>query len=63
MIGMIDDRENTVAITKNGVPKAALMSMAQYEAMRETMTILGDSSMMAQIRHSQKDIKGEKTTG
>jgi antitoxin YefM len=57
MIRMIDDRENTVAITKNGVPKAVLMSMDQYESMRETMTILGDPSMMEQIRHSQKDIK------
>jgi len=60
MIRMIDDRENTVAITKNGVPKAVLMSMAQYEAMRETMTILGDPDMMEQIRNSQKDIKEKK---
>ena len=60
MIRMIDDRENTVAITKNGVPKAVLMSMEQYEAMRETMTILGDPDMMEQIRHSQKEIKEKK---
>lgn len=60
MIRMIDDSENTVAITKNGIPKAVLMSMDQYEAMRETMTILGDPDMMAQIRHSQKDIKEKK---
>ena len=60
MIRMIDDSENTVAMTKNGVLKAVLMSMDQYEAMRETMTILEDSSMMAQIRHFQKDIKEKK---
>ena len=60
MIRMIDDRENTVAITKNGVPKAVLMSMEQYEAMRETMIILGDPDMMEQIRNSQKDIKEKK---
>ena len=60
MIRMIDDRENTIAITKNGVPKAVLMSMEQYEAMRETMTILGDPVMMAQIRNSQNEIKEKK---
>jgi antitoxin YefM len=60
MIRMIDDSENTVAITKNGVPKAVLMSMEQYEAMRETMAILGDPDMMKQIRDSRNEIKEKK---
>ena len=60
MIRMIDESENTVAITKNGVPKAVLMSMEQYEAMRETMAILGDPVIMKQIRHSQNEIKEKK---
>ncbi len=60
MIRMIDDRENTVAITKNGIPTAVLMSMEQYEAMRETMVILGDQNIMKQIRHSQSEIKEKK---
>lgn len=60
MIRMIDDSENTVAITKNGVPKAILMSMEQYEAMRETMAILGDPDMMKQIRDSRNEIKEKK---
>jgi len=42
MIRVINDQENTIAITKNGVPRAILMSMEQYESMRETITILGD---------------------
>lgn len=60
MIRKINDRENTVAITKNGVPKAVLMSMVQYEAMRETMIILGDKDMMQQIQLSQKEITDKK---
>jgi antitoxin YefM len=60
IIRMIDDRENTVAITKNGTPKAVLMSMEQYEAMRETMIILGDQGMMKQIRQSQNERKENK---
>jgi antitoxin YefM len=60
MIRMIDDRENTIAITKNGVPRAVLMSMEQYEGMRETMTVLGDTEVMRQIRDSQQAIKDKK---
>ncbi len=60
MIRMIDDQENTIAITKNGVPRAILMSMEQYEGMRETMMVLGDTEMMRQIRDSQQAIKDRK---
>lgn len=60
MIRMIDDQENTIAITKNGVPRAILMSMEQYEGMRETMMVLGDTEMMRQIRDSQQVIKDRK---
>ncbi len=57
MIRDIDDREDTFAITKNGVPTAVLMSMKQYEAMRETMAILADRQMMDQIEKSRRDIE------
>jgi antitoxin YefM len=60
MIRMIDDQENTIAITKNGVPRAVLMSMEQYEGMRETMMVLGDMEMMRQIRDSQQAVKDRK---
>ena len=60
IIRMIDDQENTIAITRNGVPSAVLMSMEQYEAMQETMTIMGDPDLMRQIRDSRADIKEKK---
>ncbi len=60
MIRMLDTEGRTVAITRNGVPKAVLMSMDQYEAMQETMTVLGDRDMMDQIRRSLDDIRSDK---
>ena len=57
IIRMINDREDTIAITKNGIPRAVIMSMEQYQAMRETMAILGDAEMMKQIRHSRNEVK------
>ena len=60
MIRVLNDQENTIAITKNGVPAAVLMSMVQYESMRETMAILADEKMMQQIRISRDEVKTRK---
>jgi len=60
MMRNIDDTDDTIAITKNGIPKAVVMSMEQYEAMRETMTILADKDVMKQIRASIKEMQEGK---
>ena len=60
MIRVLADQEDIIAITKNGIPRAVLMSMAQYESMRETMEILGDEQMMRQIQQSRDEIKAGK---
>ena len=60
MIRTINDSEDTIAITKNGIPKAVIMSMEQYEAMRKTMAILGDKEMMEQIRRSRNEVRKKK---
>ncbi len=60
MMRNIDDTDDTIAITKNGIPKAVVMSMEQYEAMRETMTILADEDVMKQIRASIKEMQEGK---
>ena len=61
MIRNFDDREDTIAITKNGVPKAVLMSIDQYKAMCETMEILADSNLMKQVRQSEDEITQKET--
>ncbi|MDD2284098.1 MAG: type II toxin-antitoxin system prevent-host-death family antitoxin [Paludibacter sp.] len=60
MIRDINDRDDTIAITKDGIPTAVIMSMEQYEAMRETMTIMADEDTMKQMRASIKDMQGKK---
>ncbi|MCK5507346.1 MAG: type II toxin-antitoxin system Phd/YefM family antitoxin [Desulfobacterales bacterium] len=61
MVRNIDVMDNTIAITKNGIPKAVIMSMEQYEAMRETISIMADEDMMKQMRASIKDMQEKKT--
>lgn len=57
-LDMIRDMEGdtTIAITKNGIPKAIIISMEQYEAIHETMSILADESTIKQIRQSLNEI-------
>ena len=60
IIRVINDQENTIAITKNGVPRAILMSMEQYDSMRETIAILGDEGMMKQVWRSRNEVRENK---
>jgi len=57
MIRALSDRDDTIAITRNGAPAAVMMSMAQYEALRETLSILGDEEIMRRIRQSRRQVK------
>ena len=50
-IGVSDD---AVAITKNGVPEAVLISMRRFEGLLETLDILSDEKAMASIRKSMR---------
>lgn len=44
-------------ITVRGVPKAILMSTAEYESWRETLEILSDEGLMKAIRQGEEDVR------
>lgn len=57
MVRQLHDTNDIVAITKNGVPEAVLLSMKKFEGFLETIDILADPEMMRQLRGSAKDAK------
>jgi len=57
----IHDKDSTIAITKNGVPEAVMLSIEQYESIRETLAILADEDVMTQLRTSIKEEKDGKS--
>jgi len=61
MVRSIHDRDDSYAITKNGVPEAVLISMKKFEGLLETIEILADQEAMAQLRDSIADIKQGRT--
>ncbi|MEK6200855.1 MAG: type II toxin-antitoxin system Phd/YefM family antitoxin [Desulfobulbaceae bacterium] len=57
MVRQLHDTNDTIAITKNGVPEAVLLSMKTFDGLLETIDVLADPAMMSQLHESSKDIK------
>ena len=50
----------TVTVTRNGEPVGIIMTPDRYEALLETIEILGDNKTLQALRASQKDFKSGK---
>ena len=60
IVRQLCDTNDTIAITKNGIPEAVMLSMKKFEGFLETIDILSDPEMMRQLRRSAEDVKGGK---
>ena len=60
IIRKIEGSEDVIAITKNGVPEAILLSMKKFEGLLETLDILSDEKAMKSIRKSIKEAQQGK---
>jgi len=57
MVRSLKTKNDTIAITKNGVPEAVLISMEAYESLMETVEILADQGAMNILKSSTEDVK------
>ncbi|MFC1533096.1 type II toxin-antitoxin system Phd/YefM family antitoxin [Thermodesulfobacteriota bacterium] len=55
LIRNIKDTDDAIAITKNGVPEAVLISFKKFNGLLETLDILSDEKAMKSIRRSIKE--------
>ena len=60
LIRKIKESDDAIAITKNGVPEAVLLSMNSFQGLLETMDILSDEKAMASIRRSIREARKGK---
>ena len=60
LIRQIEGSDQTIAITKNGVPEAVLMSMRKFRGLLETLEILSDEKVMKSIRKSLSQAKKDQ---
>jgi len=50
-------KDDIVAITKNGVPAAVLLSVERFEGLLETIDVLSDEKAMASLRRSLRQAR------
>lgn len=55
LIREIEQRQEPVALTRDGVPAAVLLSMEQFQGLLETLEILADSKTMRGLRRSLRE--------
>jgi antitoxin YefM len=56
IIDRVEDQQDRVVVTRNGRAAAVLISNDDLESLEETLAILSDPSLMAQIRESRQAI-------
>ena len=56
----MEEEDATVALTRNGEPVGVMMTPARYEALLETIDILGDKAIMRALEASTRDFKAGK---
>lgn len=56
----VEQNDDVVAITRNGIPAAILLSPAKFAGLLETLEILGDTRTMRALRRSMRQAAAGK---
>lgn len=63
LVDRVEDQHDRVVVTRNGKPAAVLISNEDLNELEETLAIMSDPSLMAQIHESQQALtSGEQGT-
>ena len=57
----MEEDYSTVTVTRNGKPVGVIMTPDRYEALFETIDILGDKKALRALKASQEDFKSGRT--
>jgi prevent-host-death family protein len=61
IIDRVAHQQDRVIVTRNGKPAAVLVSTDDLESLEETLAVMSDRSLVAQIRESEKAAAGGET--
>lgn len=53
LVTRVEDREEEVVVTRKGKPAAVLVNHGEYQRLKETVDVLSDPHLMAQIQASR----------
>lgn len=57
LVRTLESRQDVVAITRDGMPAAVLLSVEQYEGLIETLDLLADAKSRRSLRRSLRQAK------
>jgi antitoxin YefM len=57
LVRHLKEKDDIVAITKNGVPAAVLLSVEKFEGLLETVDILSDEKAVKSLRRSLREAR------
>jgi antitoxin YefM len=60
LIRQVEKVDESVAVTKNGIPAAVILSMEKYASLLETLEILSDESAARSLRTSIRQARKGK---
>jgi len=60
LLKQMEQEGSTIALTRDGEAVAVMMPLSRYEAMQETIEILGDREIVRVLKVSQKDFQAGK---
>jgi antitoxin YefM len=60
LVRRLQSTGDAIAITKNGVPEAVLVSMEKFQGLIETLDILSDEKTMKSLRKSMREAEKKK---
>jgi antitoxin YefM len=61
LVDRVESQQDRVVVTRNGKPAAVLISADDLESLEETLAVMSDRSVAAQIRESQKSLAAGET--
>ena len=61
VVDRVERQQDRVVVTRNGKPAAVLISPEDLESLEETLAVMTDRSIAAQIRDSQRSVAAGET--
>jgi PHD/YefM family antitoxin component YafN of YafNO toxin-antitoxin module len=63
ILRVMGEEDSTIAVTRNGEAVGVMMTPRRYEALLETIEILGDNETLASMKKSAEDFASGKVHG
>jgi antitoxin YefM len=57
LIREVEKEDTTIAVTKNGVPAAVILSMERFEGLLETVDIFSDAATLKSLKKSLRQVQ------